>query len=52
LVTPALGRLRQEDQKFKVITGYMASLCLKKKKKRKKIHGGKEGEGERERVNT
>jgi hypothetical protein len=31
----ALGRLRQEDYKFKVRLGYIERPCLKKKRKRK-----------------
>jgi hypothetical protein len=32
-IIPALGRLRQEDHKFKVSLGYIGSPSLKKKKK-------------------
>jgi hypothetical protein len=28
-IIPALGRLRQEDHKFKVTSGYIARPCLK-----------------------
>jgi hypothetical protein len=35
-VIPVLGRLRQESLKFKDILGYIARLCLKKKRKSKK----------------
>jgi hypothetical protein len=32
-VTPALGRLKQEDQEFKASLGFMVSACLKDKNK-------------------
>jgi hypothetical protein len=36
---PALGRLIQEDCKFKAILGYIDRFCLKRKKKKKKEVG-------------
>jgi hypothetical protein len=35
-ITPALGRLRQEDYEFQVSLGYTGRPCLKKKKKNQK----------------
>jgi hypothetical protein len=35
-ITPALGRLRQEDYEFQVSLGYTGRPCLKKKKKKPK----------------
>jgi hypothetical protein len=35
-IIPVLGRLRQNDLKFKAIQGYIARLCLKINKKNKK----------------
>ena len=35
-ITPALGKLKQEDMKFEVSMRYIVRLCLKKKKKSKK----------------
>jgi hypothetical protein len=36
-ITPALGRLRQEDYEFQVSLGYTGRPCLKKKKKKTKL---------------
>jgi hypothetical protein len=38
LVTPALGKLRQESQKFKASLRYISRFCLKTTKRKKK-HG-------------
>jgi hypothetical protein len=35
-VSPALGRLRQEDHKFENSLGYITRLCLKKTKNKNK----------------
>jgi hypothetical protein len=49
-VTPARGRLRQEDHEFKTSPGYIARSCLQKKesrrgeKERKKRERGSERE--------
>jgi hypothetical protein len=37
LAIPTLGMKRQENHEFKPILGYIARLCLKKTKRKKRI---------------